>query len=112
MKRILAMLTVSVAVVGFFASPGMADEEKKKKFEFSGDLRGRIEAMRFSEDELGNKQDTRQRVRYRLRLNLKANLNPHALAKVQVGTGDFDHRSGNQTLGTPFDFAPNEFDRR
>ena len=111
MKRILAMLTVSVAVVGFFASPVVAEEEKKK-FEFSGDLRGRIEMMRFSEDELGNKQDSRRRVRYRLRLNLTANLNPHAQAKAQVGTGDFDHRSGNQTLGTPFDFAPNEFDIR
>ena len=112
MKRFLILLGFVATMAIMLPSAGLTEEEKKKKFEFSGDLRGRIESFRFSEDETGAKKDSRRRIRYRLRLNLKANLNPHAVARVQVGTGDLDHRSGNQTLGSPFDFAPNEFDVR
>jgi hypothetical protein len=97
--------------VGGFPCDGVA-EEKEQKLRFWGDLRGRFEAFRFSEDELGDDKEDRRRIRYRLRLNATAILNAHATAEIQVGTGDTDNRSGNQTLGSPVDFGPNEFDIR
>jgi hypothetical protein len=89
-----------------------AAEEKEQTLFFWGDLRGRWEAFRFSEDETGSNQADRRRIRYRLRLNAKAKLNPHAAVELRIGTGDLDHRSGNQTIGSPIDFGPNELDVR
>lgn len=110
-KHILLLLALAATVVGGIATDGVA-EEKEQKLRFWGDLRGRFEAFRYSEDETGNDKEDRRRIRYRLRLNATAILNAHATAEIQVGTGDTDNRSGNQTLGSPVDFGPNEFDIR
>lgn len=108
MKRSVLLL---IGVFGLLAMPFIGYAEDGK-LEFSGDLRGRYEGFRFSEDESGTKKASRSRLRYRLRLNLNATINDHVAAAVQVTTGDQDNRSGNQTLGSPVDFAPSEFDLR
>ncbi len=110
MNRVLMFVLLAALTVVWRPSDGRADEEQK--LTFSGDLRGRWEGIRFSEDELNNKLPDRQRLRYRLRLTAQAKLNPHAIAEIMIGTGDQDSRSGNQTLGSPVDFGPNELDVR
>ena len=95
MKHVLFFLAIAVVVVGGIATQGVAEEkEKEQRLRFWGDLRGRLEAFRFSEDETGDKKESRRRIRYRLRLNVTAILNAHATAEIQVGTGDTDNRSG------------------
>lgn len=110
-KCILILLVLAATVMSGLPLDVVA-EEKEQKLKFWGDLRGRFEAFRFSEDETGGDKEDRRRVRYRLRLNATAILNAHATAEIQIGTGDTDNRSGNQTLGSPVDFGPNEFDIR
>lgn len=110
MKRVLMFMLLTVLAVAWRPSDGRADEEQK--LTFSGDLRGRWEGIRFSEDELNSKLPDRRRLRYRLRLGAQAKLNPHTMAEIMIGTGDQDSRSANQTLGVPVDFGPNELDVR
>ena len=102
-----------LAVVGFVNLPVAAlAEEKEQKLWLWGDFRARYEGVRFSQDETGSKKEQRSRIRYRFRLNAKAKLNDHAAFEARLGTGDLQQRTGNQTLGEPFDFAPNEIDIR
>ena len=61
MKHILLLLALAVTVVGGMATEGVA-EEKEQKLRFWGDLRGRLEAFRFSEDETGTDKDDRRRI--------------------------------------------------
>jgi hypothetical protein len=82
-----------------------AEEDRVK---LSGDLRGRWEGFWYSRDESGAKQADRRRIRYRLRLNAEAKINEHAAVAVRVGSNASDSRSGNQTIGDPVDFGPNE----
>jgi hypothetical protein len=114
LKRLLSLLLLlSFALASLIPTPARAaDEKKEKRFTFGGDFRGRYEGFWFKEDYDGSKKDHRSRLRYRLRLNAKARINDHGAFAMRVGTGDLDHRSGNQTLGDPMDFAPNEFDIR
>lgn len=109
MKRIIAVAILVSSVLAATPTPGSADESVLK---FSGDLRGRWETFRFSEDETGSKKDRRSRIRYRLRLDMSARLNTRAAVNIRLGTGDTDSRSGNQTIGSPVDFGPNEIDVR
>jgi hypothetical protein len=110
MKRVLTLLLFVALAIAFKPSPGLADEEGK--LTFSGDFRGRWEGFRFSEDELNTHAPDRRRLRYRLRVGAKAKISPHTIAEIQIGTGDQDNRSGNQTMGSPIDFGPNELDVR
>jgi hypothetical protein len=105
------MILVANGLLCLLAVPmmGLAEEGKLK---ISGDIRGRYEGFRFSEDETGAKKANRSRLRYRFRLNLKVNINEHMKAAARITTGDSDNRSGNQTLGRPVDFSPSEFDLR
>jgi hypothetical protein len=75
-------------------------------FKFGGDMRGRFEMFRFSEDETGAKKDTRGRIRYRFRFDGDIKINPYAKFHFRIVSGN-DSRSGNQTLGDPVDFGPN-----
>lgn len=81
----------------------------EQKLQFSGDMRGRLENFRFSEDETGSKKERRARLRYRLRLNAGAAVNDHLAFDLRVGTGVGDSRSGNVTLGDMVDFGPDAF---
>jgi hypothetical protein len=111
MKRVLARLLLLLGLaIAWTPSVGIAEDEGK--LTFSGDLRGRWEGFRFSEDELNANAPDKRRLRYRLRLTAKAKLDPHVAAEIMIGTGDQDSRSGNQTLGSPIDFGPNELDIR
>jgi len=67
-KHILLLLAIVATVVGGIATDGAA-EEKEQKLRFWGDLRGRFEAFRFSEDETGADKEDRRRIRYRLRIS-------------------------------------------
>lgn len=78
----------------------------EQKLVFSGDMRGRLENFRFSEDETGSKKNSRGRLRYRLRINAGAVINEHLGFDVRIGTGADDSRSGNVTLGGMVDFGP------
>ena len=98
----VALLTPEVALAG-------GDESGLR---FWGDIRGRYEGFWFNEDPDGSKKDPRSRLRYRLRVNGKARINNHGEFVMRIGTGDTDSRSGNQTLGNPLDFGPNEIDIR
>jgi hypothetical protein len=99
--------TLAVFTLGLSFLPiRSAADEGEGRFEFGGSMRGRFEFFRFSEDETGTKKDTRGRIRYRLRLDGKITLNPRANFDFRLVSGK-DSRSGNQTLGDPFDFAPN-----
>ncbi|MCZ6766446.1 MAG: putative porin [bacterium] len=109
MKRIIGFAVLVSSIIATMPTPGSADEPVLR---FSGDLRGRWETFRFSEDETGSKKDRRARIRYRLRLDMRARLNTRAAVKIRLGTGDTDTRSGNQTIGSPVDFGPNEIDVR
>ena len=88
--------------------PTYADDEEKK-VKFSGDFRGRIEKFSFSKDETGSDRPSRSRLRYRFRVNMKATINDHFRAAARLTTNPEDNRSGNQTIGSPDDFFPNEF---
>jgi hypothetical protein len=81
----------------------------EQKLQFSGDMRGRLETFRFSQDETGSKKDSRGRLRYRLRLNAGAAINDYLGFDLRVGTGASDSRSGNVTLGGMVDFGPDAF---
>lgn len=74
-------------------------------------MRGRFEFFRYSEDETGSKKDSRGRVRYRFRLDGKIRVNEKAKFQFRLVSGN-DSRSGNQTIGDPVDFGPNNFSIR
>lgn len=95
-----------------FALPSSGHAEEDEGIKLSGDFRGRYEGFRFDTDDTGSKKETRNRIRYRFRVNLKAGINDHFKAAARLTTGDTDNRSGNQTLGSPADFEPAEFDLR
>ncbi|MEN8005808.1 MAG: putative porin [Candidatus Krumholzibacteriota bacterium] len=82
-------------------------EDDDKSFKLGGSLRGRYEWMKFRNDATGSGdiKDTRGRFIYRFRLDGKAKLNPKAGAYFRLVTGN-DSRSGNTTLGSNVDFAP------
>jgi len=106
----LKRLFLSIAVIALGAvchpTPSAAGDDEEGRFEFGGNMRGRFEFFRFSEDETGTKKDTRGRIRYRLRLDGKIKLNSRANFQFRLVSGN-DSRSGNQTLGDPVDFGPN-----
>ncbi len=110
LQRSLAVLAATVLLQLGVQTRGHADEEKR--FKLWGDLRGRYEGFWFQEDVLGPKAEHRSRLRYRVRLNGNVRLHPKAAMEMQLGTGDTDSRSGNQTLGSPVDFGPHEIDIR
>ena len=102
---------VLVALVTLFAgglSAAIADDDDEGRLKIGGDMRGRFESFRFSEDETGTKKSNRARIRYRFRLNGKVNINVRAKFQFRLVSGH-DSRSGNQTLGSPVDFGPNLF---
>jgi len=99
------------SLLGFLAMPLIAQAEESK-LKIGGDFRGRYEGFRFSEDATGSTKASRQRLRYRFRLNIGVTVNEHMAAAARLTTGDSDNRSGNQTLGSPVDFSPSEFDLR
>ena len=108
MKRDLSWLLLALLMI---SGPHRAQAEDSK-YRVWGDLRGRYEGFWFRTDATGSKEQHRSRLRYRFRLNGNIKVNPHAGFEVQLGTGDSDTRSGNQTIGSPVDFAPNEIDIR
>lgn len=112
MKRVLVLLAFAAIAISSICVGASAEEAKEKKLKFSGDFRGRWEGFWFREDPTGSQIDDRRRLRYRLRLNLDATLGPHVAAALRVGSGSFDSRSGNQTIGSPIDFGPNTFELR
>jgi hypothetical protein len=105
-KRILTLVVggLLLTAAGFVADSQA--EETKKSLQFGGSIRGRYEAMSFSENADGTKKDFRGRFRYRLRLDGKALINPKAQFYFRLVSGT-DSRSGNVTLGDPADYAPN-----
>ncbi|MCK9996641.1 MAG: putative porin [Candidatus Krumholzibacteria bacterium] len=105
-KRILTLAVggLLLTAAGFVADSHA--EEAKKGLQFGGSMRGRYEAMSFSENADGSKKETRGRIRYRLRLDGKALINPKAQFYFRLASGT-DSRSGNVTLGDPADYAPN-----
>lgn len=109
MRRCLYALALAALVAGVFPYDAFAEEKEESKLQFSGDLRGRWEAFWFAEDPTGSEKEDRRRIRYRLRFNVKAKINDHAKMALRLGSGGVDNRSGNQTLGSPIDFAPNAF---
>lgn len=109
LKRSLLIFAFVAALSGWWVADGLAEESK---LQFGGDLRGRWEGFWYDTDATGSKKEGRRRLRYRLRLNLSATLNDHAKLAIRVGTGDKDSRSGNESIGAPVDFGPNELDVR
>jgi hypothetical protein len=107
MRRFLYAIALAALVAGWAPYDSCAEEKKEPMLKFSGDLRGRLEAFSFAEDPTGGEKTDRRRIRYRLRFNVKAVINEHASMALRLGTGGVDNRSGNQTLGSPIDFAPN-----
>jgi hypothetical protein len=81
--------------------------ESADRLSLWGDIRGRFEVFDYATDATGNEKDTRTRIRYRFRLNGKAIINSRAKFQMLIGTGLFDNRSGNVTLGDPVDFGVN-----
>jgi hypothetical protein len=110
LQRFLVVLAAAIPILLGPQAPSHADEEKR--FKAWGDLRGRYEGFWFETDVIGPGTEHRSRLRYRLRLNGNFRLHPSAAAEVQLGTGDTDSRSGNQSLGAPVDFGPHEIDIR
>ena len=107
MKRLfLAIAVIAMGAVWHPTPSTAAGDDDEGRFEFGGSMRGRYELFRFSEDETGTKKDTRGRIRYRFRLDGKVNLNNRANFQFRLVSGN-DSRSGNQTLGDPVDFGPN-----
>lgn len=107
MRRITALLALVALLAGVFPAIGAA-EEKEGRLKINGDMRGRFELFRFSQDETGSKKDTRGRLRYRFRLTGTVSINTRADFRFRLVSGQ-DSRSGNQTLGSPVDFGPNLF---
>jgi len=108
-RQLLAVVTVTLLVAVLIDRSSASDDYGK--FKFGGSMRGRYELFRFSEDETGSKKDTRGRIRYRFRFDGSIAVNPHASFFFRFVSGD-DSRSGNQTLGEPYDFGPNLFSVR
>jgi hypothetical protein len=100
------VLTIAALTFGCLTESRAAGETKDR-LSFSGDIRGRFEVFKYSIDATGNEKDTRSRIRYRFRLNGKAIINNRANFQMLIGTGLFDNRSGNVTLGDPVDFGVN-----
>ena len=107
MKRLLLSVAVIALGAAWHPAPSVAGDDEGR-FKFGGSMRGRFEFFRFSEDETGTKKDTRGRIRYRFRLDGKITLNNRANFQFRLVSGN-DSRSGNQTLGDPVDFGPNNF---
>ena len=111
MIRTLALLLFAFIVTSLIPAVAPAGNDESG-LTFWGDIRGRYEGFWYGEDLDGSKKDPRSRLRYRLRLNGKARINDHGAFAMRLGTGDTNSRSGNQTLGSPVDFGPNEIDIR
>jgi hypothetical protein len=105
LKRLLLSLAVIALGAVWHPSPSAAGDDEGR-FRFGGSMRGRFEFFRFSEDETGTKKDTRGRIRYRFRLDGKIKVNNRANFQFRLVSGN-DSRSGNQTIGDPVDFGPN-----
>jgi len=108
LNRIIVLIALVALFAGGLPATGAAEEEKEGRLKIGGDMRGRFELFRFSEDETGAKKESRGRIRYRFRLNGNVNINTRADFKFRLVSGN-DSRSGNQTLGSPVDFGPNVF---
>jgi hypothetical protein len=104
LKRTL-IIAVLMTLAAVWAPANLRAEEGEGRFKFGGSMRGRFELFRFSEDESGDKKDTRGRIRYRFRFDGKITLNTHANFNFRFVSGT-DSRSGNTTLGDPVDFGP------
>jgi hypothetical protein len=101
---LLAFVALTAGMVPVTSSAG----EGEGRFKFGGSMRGRYELFRFSRDETETKKSTRGRIRYRFRLDGKITINTRASFKFRLVSGN-DSRSGNQTIGDPVDFGPNNF---
>jgi len=102
----LLLLAAAVMAAAGIPQDSFAGDDEEGRLKIGGSMRGRYELFRFSEDETGSKKDTRGRIRYRFRLDGKVTLNHKANFKFRLVSGN-DSRSGNQTLGDPVDFSPN-----
>ncbi len=107
MKRLLLLCAIIAMGTTWIPESAFAGEGEAR-FNFGGSMRGRFEFFRFSEDEMGNKRDTRSRIRYRFRFDGKFRVNDRAKFQFRLVSGN-DSRSGNQTIGDPVDFGPNSF---
>ena len=105
---LVTFVTLGALAAAWYPADSRADTTDKTYgfFKFGGDMRGRFEMFRFSEDETGAKKDTRGRIRYRFRFDGDIKINPYAKFHFRIVSGN-DSRSGNQTLGDPVDFGPN-----
>lgn len=92
------------------AKAAVQQEERSwlDRIEIWGSLRSRWESFYYLNQPATDQADrsNRQRLRYRLLLNLKGEVNEYADVFLQLATGN-DSRSGNNSLGDPFDFAVN-----
>jgi hypothetical protein len=105
LKRLLFSLAIFALGASFFPFQSFAGEGEGR-FKFGGSMRARFEFFRFSEDETGTIKATRGRIRYRFRFDGDITVNPRANFMFRFVSGN-DSRSGNQTLGDPVDFGPN-----
>jgi hypothetical protein len=106
LKRLLLSIAVIALGAAWHPAPSSAGDDDEGRLKLGGSMRGRFEFFRFSEDETGTKRDTRGRIRYRFRLDGKVTINPRANFQFRLVSGN-DSRSGNQTIGDPVDFGPN-----
>jgi len=102
-RTFLAAAIVALSCAWAPADSRAGDDESR--FKFGGSMRGRYEFFRYSQDETDSKKDTRGRIRYRFRFDGKITVNPRANFNFRIVTGN-DSRSGNVTIGSPFDFGP------
>jgi hypothetical protein len=109
LKRLFISLILFASFLGWLPMTAAAEEAKLK---FSGDLRGRLEGFWYDADASGSRKQDRRRIRYRLRLNADATINDHSAVSILIASGGIDSRSGNQTLGSPAHFGPNELNIR
>lgn len=105
LRRSVSLIVLAATLIGWTPRTSPAEESK---LTFSGDLRGRFESFWFQEDASGARKEDRRRLRYRLRLDAKAHINEHAAVALRFSSNSDDSRSGNQTLGSPADFSPND----